>query len=57
MAKFEVANMRMIERIAVRGPRKKNKDIMMYALKDQDKVGSVKSQVAEVGDSDELLQE
>lgn len=29
MAKFEVVSMRMIERIAVRGPWTRNKDVMM----------------------------
>jgi hypothetical protein len=56
MAKFEVVNMRMIERIAVRGPRTRDKEVMTYALKVQDKVGSIKSRVAEVGDIADLFQ-
>jgi hypothetical protein len=58
MVMFEVVNMRMIERIARRGPRIRNKEfeVMIHALEVRDKEGLVKSLVAEVGDIEDLFQ-
>jgi hypothetical protein len=57
MVKFEVVNMRMIERIAVRGPRIRNEfEVMIHALEVRDKEGLVKSLVTEVGDIEDLFQ-